>query len=81
MKSKNVETASITIGWKAVPGASGYVIFAAPSGSKYSEPIDIIGTSYTQKNLQAGTYDYFVAAHDKSGKLLAFSEPIHIQTP
>ena len=78
LKSKKDETASITIEWKAVPGASGYIIFAAPSGSKYSEPIDIIGTSYTQKNLQEGTYKYFVAAHDKNGKLLAFSEPVYI---
>ena len=80
LKSKKVDETSIKIGWKAVPGAAGYVIFAAPSGSKYSEPIDIIGTSYTQKNLQKGTYNYFVAAHDKNGKLLAFSEPIQIAT-
>lgn len=81
LKSKNVGDTSITIGWKAVPGASRYDVYAAPYGSKFSKLTDITGTSYTQKNLQEGTYyKYYVAAYDKNDKPLAFSEIIHIAT-
>lgn len=81
LKSKKVGNTSITTGWKAVPRAAGYTVFAAPCGSNFSKLTDTTGTSYTQKNLQKGTYyKYFVAAHDKNGIFLAFSNAIHVAT-
>ena len=72
---------AITIGWKAVPGATGYVIYAAPCGTKYSKLTDVAGTSFTQSGLKKGKYyKYFVAAHDKNGNILATSKTVHIAT-
>lgn len=81
LKAKKVKKTSITIGWKAVPGAAGYVIYAAPCGTRYSKLTDVAGTSFTQSGLKKGKYyKYFVAAHDRNGNILASSKTVHIAT-
>lgn len=81
LKAKKVKKTAITIGWKAVPGATGYVIYAAPCGTKNSKLTDVAGTSFTQSGLKKGKYyKYFVAAHDRNGNILASSKTVHIAT-
>lgn len=81
LKAKKVKKTSITIGWKAVPGATGYVIYAAPCGTKYVKLAEVGGTSFTQGGLKKGTYyKYFVAAHNGYGNILASSKTIHVAT-
>ena len=81
VKGKKVKKSSITLSWKAVPKATGYVIYAAPCGSKYSKLTTTKGTSFTQNGLKKGTYyKYFVSAHDKNGNILASSKTVHIAT-
>ena len=81
VKGKKVKKTSIMIAWKAVPKATGYVVYGAPCGSKYGKLKDVAGTSFTQGGLKKGTYyKYFVVAHDRNGKILASSKTIHIAT-
>ena len=81
-KGKKIKKKAITIGWKSVLGASGYVIFGSKCGSKYNTLAEVKGTSFTQKKLKKGTYyKYYVAAYDKNEKVLAVSKTIHIATP
>lgn len=81
LKGKKVKKTSITIGWKAVPNAAGYVIYAAPCGSKYAQLTTTGGTSFTQSGLKKGTYyKYLVSAYDGYGNILASSKSIHVAT-
>jgi len=81
VKGKKVKKTSITIAWKAVPKAAGYVVYGAPCGSRYAKLKNIKATSFTQSGLKKGKYyKYFVAAHDKNGKILASSKTVHIAT-
>ena len=81
VKGKKVKKTSITIAWKPVPKATGYVVYGAPCGSKYTKLRDIAGTSFKQSSLKKGKYyKYFVAAHDKNGNILATSKTVHIAT-
>ena len=81
VKGKKVKKTSITLAWKAVPKAAGYVIYGAPCGTKYAKLTTTKGTSFTQTGLKKGKYyKYFVAAHDKNGNILASSKTIHVAT-
>ena len=81
VKAKKVKKTSITLGWKAVPKAAGYVIYGAPCGSKYAKLTTTKGTNFTQSKLKKGKYyKYFVSAYDKNGNILASSKTVHIAT-
>ena len=81
VKSKKVSKSAITIAWKPVPNASGYIIFGAPCGSRYGKLTDVRGASFTQSGLKKGTYyKYLVSAYDKYGNILASSKTVHIAT-
>ena len=81
VRGKKVKKTSIKIAWKAVPKATGYVVYGAPCGSKYAKLKEVKATSFTQSGLKKGKYyKYFVAAHDKNGNILASSKTIHIAT-
>ena len=81
VKGKKVKKTSITLGWKAVPKAAGYIVYGAPCGSKYGKLKNVTGTSFKQSGLTKGKYyKYFVSAYDRNGKILASSKTIHIAT-
>ena len=81
LKAKKVKSTSITVGWKAIYGASGYVIYAATCGTQYWKLTETTGTSYSQGGLKKGTYyKYLVAAYDRYGNILTTSKAIHIAT-
>ena len=81
VKGKKIKKTSITLRWKAVPKATGYVVYGAPCGSQYGKLKDVTGTTFTQNSLIKGKYyKYFISAHDKNGNILASSKTIHIAT-
>lgn len=82
-RQKKVKNNSISISWNKVKGAKSYAVYANKCGKKYSYEYlaTVKGTSFTQKNLQKGTYyKYLVTAFDGSTKLLATSKTLHIAT-
>ena len=81
VKGKKIKKTSIKIAWKAVPKATGYVVYGAPCGSKYVKLTDVKATSYTQSGLNKGKYyKYFVSAHDKNGNIQEKKKTVHIAT-
>ena len=70
---------SITIGWNAVPGAVGYVVYGSQAGVPYKKLADINASSFRQDGLAKGvSYKYFIAPYDAAGNILTISKPIHV---
>lgn len=81
VKSKKVGKTAITIAWKPVQKAAGYLIFGAPCGSRYRKLADVKAANYKQGGLKKGTYyKYLVSAYDEYGNILASSKTVHIAT-
>ena len=87
LRATKVTKKSIKIQWTAVKGATGYIIYGAKCGEKYSK-LQVITTgstkSWTQKKLAKGKYyKYFIVATQKyngSDRVIASSKTIHIAT-
>ena len=78
---------SVKLQWNKVKGASGYVIYGSPCGSKFKKITEIkkgSAKSFTVKKLKKGKYYkfYIVATAEYNGqtKVLAGSKSIHIAT-
>ena len=76
-----------TISWKAQKGADGYIIYAAPCGSKFKRAKTIKNAKtakYTFKKLKKGKYyKYMVVAYKKTAagnRIMAKSKSVHIAT-
>ena len=81
LKAKKIGKTFIKLGWKKVPGATGYAVYGAGCGSRFVKLGDVMGNAFTHTGLKKGTYYwYFVAAHDANGKILAISKIAHIAT-
>jgi len=89
LKSKTQGNTSVTLTWKAVRGAEGYVIYGGSSaaGSHYKMIMNISDgskTTYKQTGLKKGRYyKYIVAAYrtdNNSKKVLSVSKTIHVVT-
>ena len=88
LKATKVTKNSINLKWKAVPGASKYILFAnkCGTGNKYKKLGEVTGTSYTATQaagaaIQKGTYyKFMMIAADASGKVVSTSKTVHAAT-
>ena len=88
LKATKVTKNSINLTWKAVPGASKYILFAnkCGTGNKYKKLGEVTGTSYTATQaagaaLKKGTYyKFMMIAADSSGKVISTSKTVHAAT-
>ena len=78
---------SVKLQWNSVKGASGYVIYGSPCGSKFKKIAEIkkgSAKSFTVNKLKKGKYYkfYIIATAEFNGqtKVLAGSKSIHIAT-
>jgi hypothetical protein len=58
-------TGDVALSWSAIAGADGYNVYRRMASGTYSTPINtspVIGTSFTDTTLVAGTYAYVVRA-------------------
>ncbi len=71
-------SASVSIKWKKVSGAKGYVIYQKTGSAKYKKIATISGgskVSYTKKGLNSATkYSYKIKAFDSSKKYSTYSK-------
>ena len=79
---------AITISWKTVKGADGYIIYAAPCGSKYKRAVTVTNpktAKYTFKKLKKGKYyKYMVVAYKTTAagnRIMSKSKSVHCTTP
>ena len=87
-KSEKSTSSSVTIKWKKIPSAKGYIIYGNKCGknNKFKKLATISGskTSYTQKKLKKGTfYKYIVVAYKVSGGkkvAISTSKVVHMAT-
>ena len=87
-KASKVTKNSISLKWKAVPGATKYILFAnkCGTGNKYKKLGEVTGTSYTATQaagaaIQKGTYyKFMMIAADSSGKVVSTSKTVHAAT-
>ena len=88
LKASKVTKNSINLKWKAVPGATKYILFAnkCGTGNKYKKLAEVTGTSYTATQaagaaIQKGTYyKFMMIAADANGKVLSTSKTVHAAT-
>ena len=88
LKATKVTKNSINLKWKAVPGATKYILFAnkCGTGNKYKKLGEVTGTSYTATQaagaaIQKGTYyKFMMIAADSSGKVVSTSKTVHAAT-
>ena len=78
---------NITISWKAVSGADGYIIYAAPCGNKLERAATVANpkaVKYTFKKLKKGKYyKYIVVAYKKTAagnRIMSKSKSVHCAT-
>ena len=87
-KATKVTKNSIKLNWKAVPGASKYILFAnkCGTGNKYKKLGEVTGTSFTATQaagaaIQKGTYyKFMMIAADSQGKVISTSKTVHAAT-
>ena len=79
---------SITLKWKKINGASGYIIYGAPCGKKMTRLATVTNPNavkYTFKNLKKGKYyKYVVVAYKKTAagnRIMSKSKSVHVATP
>ncbi len=67
LKAPTNTSNSIKVSWSAIKGADGYIVYRkAGSATKWTKLATVKGTSYTDKNVKAGTnYTYTVKATSK----------------
>ena len=77
-KSKN----SVKLVWKAVPGATGYVVYGSKCGKKnrYQKIKTLDKTIFTHKKLKAGTYYKYLVVATSDDRALAVSKTVHVAT-
>ena len=88
LKASKVTKNSINLKWKAVPGATKYILFAnkCGTGNKYKKLGEVTGTSYTATQaagaaIQKGTYyKFMMIAADANGKVVSTSKTVHAAT-
>ena len=88
LKATKVTKNSIKLKWKAVPGATKYILFAnkCGTGNKYKKLGEVTGTSYTATQaagaaIRKGTYyKFMMIAADSSGKVVSTSKTVHAAT-
>jgi hypothetical protein len=87
LRTSKITKTSITLKWKKVKGASGYIIYGNRCGSKYTKMKTINSgstTSWTKKGLKKGKYyKFFIVATAMDGstkKVIAGSQTIHVAT-
>ena len=88
LKASKVTKNSVNLTWKAVPGATKYILFAnkCGTGNKYKKLGEVTGTSYTATQaagaaIQKGTYyKFMMIAADSSGKVISTSKTVHAAT-
>ena len=88
LKATKTTKNSIKLSWKAVPGATRYIIFANKCGAgyKYKKLGEVTGTSYTATQaagaaIRKGTYyKFMMIAADSSGKVVSTSKTVHAAT-
>ena len=88
LKASKVTNNSVKLTWKAVPGATKYILFAnkCGTGNKYKKLGEVTGTSYTATQaagaaIQKGTYyKFMMIAADSSGKVISTSKTVHAAT-
>ena len=88
LKASKVTKKSINLKWKAVPGATKYILFAnkCGTGNKYKKLAEVTGTSYTATQaagaaIQKGTYyKFMMIAADSHGKVVSTSKTVHAAT-
>ncbi len=78
---------NITVSWKAVSGADGYIIYAAPCGNKLERAATVANpkaVKYTFKKLKKGKYyKYVVVAYKKTAagnRIMSKSKSVHCAT-
>ncbi len=79
---------NITVSWKAVSGADGYIIYAAPCGNKLERAATVANpkaVKYTFKKLKKGKYyKYVVVAYKTTAagnRIMSKSKSVHCATP
>ncbi len=79
---------NITVSWKTVSGADGYIIYAAPCGNKLERAATVANpkaVKYTFKKLKKGKYyKYIVVAYKKTAagnRIMSKSKSVHCATP
>ena len=88
LKATKVTKNSIKLNWKAVPGATKYILFAnkCGTGNKYKKLGEVTGTSFTATQaagaaIQKGTYyKFMMIAADSQGKVISTSKTVHAAT-
>ncbi len=76
--SARAEAASVTLGWDAATGVSGYKIHRGTASGSYTTSIDVGNrTSYTLSDLTSGsTYYFAVTAYDTSSEQSGYSNEV-----
>ena len=87
LRTSKIGKTYITLKWKKVEGASGYIIYGNRCGNKYKKIKTIKSgstVSWTKKKLSKGKYyKFFIVAVAKDGtseKVIASSKTIHVAT-
>ena len=88
LKATKVTKNSIKLKWKAVPGATRYMLYAnkCGKGNKYKKLGIVNGTSFTATQaagakIQKGTYyKFMMIAADSSGRVITTSKTVHAAT-
>ena len=88
LKATKVTKNSIKLNWKAVPGATKYMLYAnrCGKGNKYKKLGVVNGTSFTATQaagaaLRKGTYYKFIMiASDSNGRVVSTSKTVHAAT-
>ena len=77
-----VSKTTITVEWKAVPGATSYILYGNLCGDKYkTKKMGVVnGTSFKVKKLKKGTYYKFRVEAMKDGEMIAKSKVVHAVT-
>ena len=86
LKSTKQTKSSVTLKWKAVSGASAYVIYGSKCGNsnRIKKIATVKKTSFIQKKLKKGTYYKYIVVAQKSTtggiKAATISKMIHVAT-
>ncbi len=76
--SAKAEAASVTLGWDAAAGVSGYKLYRGTASGSYTTSVNVGNqTSYTLSDLTSGTTYYFaVTAYDSSQEESSYSNEV-----
>ncbi|MCR4691615.1 MAG: Ig-like domain-containing protein [Lachnospiraceae bacterium] len=70
----------ITLSWKKIKDADGYVIYGSPCGSKMQQITKVKGNKYTAKKLKKGKYYKYMVVAVKGDQVLSVSQGAHCAT-